>query len=81
MSDSLQPHGLYTPWNFPGQNIRAGSLSFLQGIFTTQELNQGLLHSRQILYPLSYEGSLIATWWAAAKPQILGFWAIIDVPR
>ena len=20
ISDSLQPHGLYSPWNFPGQN-------------------------------------------------------------
>ena len=28
-----------------------------QGIFPTQELNPGLLHSRQILYQLSYEGS------------------------
>ena len=29
----------------------------LQGIFLTQELNPGLLHCRQILYQLSYEGS------------------------
>ena len=28
MSDSLQPHGLYSPWNSPGQNIGVGSLSF-----------------------------------------------------
>ena len=34
-----------------------GSLSLLQQIFPTQELNQGLLHCRQILYQLSYEGS------------------------
>ena len=34
-----------------------GSLSLLQGIFATQELNRGLLHCRQILYQLSYEGS------------------------
>ena len=27
MSDSLRSHGLYSPWNFPGQN----SLSLLQG--------------------------------------------------
>ena len=39
------------------QNTGVGSLSFLQGIFPTQELNQGLLHCRQILYQLSYEGS------------------------
>ena len=31
MSDSLQPHGLYSPWNSPGQNTEVGSLSLLQG--------------------------------------------------
>ena len=50
-------HGLYSPWNSPGQNTGVGSLSLLQGIFPTQELNQGLLRCRQILYQLSYEGS------------------------
>ena len=34
-----------------------GSLSLLQGIFLTLELNQGLLHCRWILYQLSYQGS------------------------
>ena len=47
----------YTPWNSPGQNTGAGSLSLLQGIFLTQGLNRGLLHCRRILYQLSYEGS------------------------
>ena len=44
----------------PGKpsNPGVGSLSLLQGIFLTQELNQGLLHCRQILYQLSYQGSL-----------------------
>ena len=31
MSNSLQPHGLYSPWNSPGQNTGVGSFSFLQG--------------------------------------------------
>ena len=93
MSDSLTPHGLYSPCNSPGQNpgvgepssppgdlpnpgigprspaLQAdslpaeppgkpkntglGSLSLLQWIFLTQELNQGLLHCRRILYRLS----------------------------
>ena len=98
MYDFLQPHGLYSPWNFPGQNTGVGSsLSLLQGnlpnpgikprpptlqadslpaepqgkpkntgvgslalpqwIFLTQESNKGLLHCRQILYQLSYQGS------------------------
>ena len=36
VSDSLWPHGLYSPWNSPGQNAGVGSLSLLQGIFPTQ---------------------------------------------
>ena len=54
-----QPHRLYSPWNSPGQNTRVGSLSLLQGIFPTQGSNWGLLHCRQILYQLSYQGSPI----------------------
>ena len=46
------PHG---PWNSPGQNTGVGSLSLLQGIFPTQELNPGLLHGRHILYQLSHK--------------------------
>ena len=97
MSNSLCPHGLYSPWNSPGQNTGVGSLSFLrrnlpnpgieprsptlqadslpaepqgklkntgvgrlslfQWIFLTEELNQGPLHCRRILYQLSYQGS------------------------
>ena len=36
VSNSLWPHGLYSPWNSPGQNTGVGSLSLLQGIFPTQ---------------------------------------------
>ena len=36
MSDSLQPHRLYSPWNSPGQNTGVGSRSLLQRIFPTQ---------------------------------------------
>ena len=59
VADSLRPHGLYNPWNSPGQNTGVGSLSLLQGIFLTQESNQGLLHCRWILYQLGYWGSPI----------------------
>ena len=31
MSTSLQPHGLYSPWNSPGQNTVVGGLSFSRG--------------------------------------------------
>ena len=33
MSDSLPPHGLYSPWNSPGQNTGVDSCSLFQGIF------------------------------------------------
>ena len=45
------------------KNTGVGSLSLLQGIFQTQEPNQGLLHCRQILYQLSHEGNLIFLEW------------------
>ena len=54
---TLQPHGLYSPGNSPGQNTGVGSLSLLQGIFPSQGSNPGLLHCRQILYQLSHKGS------------------------
>ena len=57
MSDSLWCHGLYNPWNYPGQNTGVGSLSLLQGIFPTQRSNPGLPHCRQILNQLSHKGS------------------------
>ena len=59
VSDSLWPHGLYSPYNSLGQNTRVGSLSLLQGNFPTQGSNPGLLHCRQILYHLSHKGSPI----------------------
>ena len=52
--NSLQLHGLYIPWNSPGQDTGMGSLSLLQGIFPTQGLNPGLPHCRWILYHLSH---------------------------
>ena len=39
------------------EDIEVGSLSLVQHIFSTQELNKGLLHCRWILYQLSYQGS------------------------
>ena len=56
-SPTLQVDSL--PSKPPGKpkNTGVGSLSSLQGIFPIQKLNQGLLHCRQILYQLSYQGS------------------------
>ena len=56
VSDTLWPHGLYSPWNSPGQNTGVGSLSLLQGIFPTQRSNPGFPNCRCILYQLSHKG-------------------------
>ena len=55
VSDSWQPHGLYSPWNSPGQNTGVGSCFLLQGIFPTQGSNPGLPHCRWILYHQSHQ--------------------------
>ena len=57
VSGSLWPHGLYSPWNSPGQNTGVGSCSLLQGIFSTQGSNPGVLHLRKMLNQLSHQGS------------------------
>ena len=55
--------GFCTSWaTGKPKNTSVGSLSLLQGIFLTQESNQGLLHCRRILYQLSYQGSHIFLW-------------------
>ena len=65
MSDSLWPHGLYSPWNSPGQNTGVGSLSLLQGIFPTQGSNPGLLHCRWVLYQVSHQENPRILEWVA----------------
>ena len=57
VSNSLWPHGLYSPWNSPSQNTGVGGHSLLQGIFPTQGWNTGLPHCRWILYQVSHQGS------------------------
>ena len=65
VSDSLRPHGLYSPWNSPGQNTGVSNLSLLQGVFPTQGSNPGLLHYGWILYHLSHQGSPRILEWVA----------------
>ena len=65
VSNSLQPHGLHSPWNSPGQNTGVGSLSLLQGIIPTQGSNPGLPHCEQLLYQLSHKGSPRIPEWIA----------------
>ena len=65
VSESLQPHGLYRPWNSPGQNTGVGSISLLQEIFPTQGSNPGLPHCRWILHQLGHKGSPRMLEWVA----------------
>ena len=56
-SPSLQTDSLPAEPQGKPKNTGVGSLSFLQEIFPTEELNQDLLHCRQTLQQRSYEGS------------------------
>ena len=72
--DSLQPHGLYSPQNSPGQNTGVGSLSLLQGLFSTQGLNPGIPDCGQILYQLSHKGSPRTLEWVAYPSSRRSSW-------
>ena len=52
-SPTLQADSLSAEPQGKPKNTGVGSLSLLQQIFLTQELNWGLLHCRQILHQLS----------------------------
>ena len=58
MSNTLQPHGPYSPWNSPGQNTGVGGLSLLLGLFPTQGSNPCFPHCRRILCQLSHKLTL-----------------------
>ena len=69
----------FTSWTTgKPKNTGVGSLSLLQGIFLTQELNQSLLYCRQILYRLSYQ-------WSPLPPRIcsdscpLSWWCYLTI--
>ena len=93
VSDSLQPHGLCSPWNSPGQNTGVGSLSLLQGIIPTQGSNTGLSHCSQILYQLSYKdleslfggsrrgAQLLVYPWPKTGPPLSGVVVLFDRAR
>ena len=76
-SPTLQVDSLPAEPQGKPKNTGVGSLSFLQGIFPTQESNQGLLHFRQILYQLSY----LALWVNNICLLIFSivFWALEDI--
>ena len=54
-----------------------GSLSLLQGIFLTQELNWGLLHCRRVLYQLSYQGSPCLSLYFHRQQRLVHLWKLL----
>ena len=65
---SLQPHGLYSPWNSPGHNTGVGSHSLLQGFLRTQGSNPAITHGNRIftqLHQLRHQGSPRTLQWVA----------------
>ena len=61
MSDSLRPHGLYSPWNSPGQSTGVGSLSLIR---------EAPLHIFSSVQSLS-RVQLFATPWTATRQASL----------
>ena len=57
MFNSLRPHGLYSPWNFPGQNTGVGSLSVLQRNLPNAGIEPRSSALRGNLHQLSHKGS------------------------
>ena len=57
-SPSLQADSLPAKPSVKPKHTGAGSLSLLQGIFLTQELNLRFLHCRRILYQLIHQGTV-----------------------
>ena len=61
MSASLQPYGLYSPWDSPSQDTGVGCHALLQGTFPTQGSSPGLPQCRRILYCLESPGKPMNT--------------------
>ena len=64
VSDSLPPHGLYSPWNSPGQKTGVSSYSLLHGSSHPRD-RISHIESQRILYQLSYQGSPRILEWVA----------------
>ena len=72
------PQGSFVYGDSPGKHTGAGCHTLLQGIFPIQGSNLVLLHCRQILYQLSYQGSPVSS---PLQPHFLQgyfqFWTLL----
>jgi len=73
-SPMLQAEFLPTKPSGKPKNTGVGSLSLLQWIFLTQQLNWDLLHCRWILYQLSYHNSQKTFIEDVGKWDFLEYW-------
>ena len=73
------PPGSSVHGDSPGKKAAVSSLSLLQGIFQTQESNWGLLHCRQTLYQLSYQGS--PSHWHIHYFKLVILWETADMVK
>ena len=84
VSNSLWHHRLSSvrllcPWDSPGKNTGVGCHFLLQGTFSTQGSNPGLLHCRQILYSLSHQGSPMCTMSSPYKTKLCRIYSSIFI--
>ena len=69
------------PRGFSRQEYWSGLHFLLQGIFPTQESNTGLLHYRQILYWLNYEGQIKLDVITSKLDTIEGISQLVDIAK
>ena len=70
LSEVLRPHGLYSPWNSPGQNTAVGSFSLLQGILQPRDQTQ-----------VSHIAGGFFTSWATREASISGKQLVNYAPK
>ena len=66
LSNSLLPHGLYSPWNSPGQNTGVDSVQFSCSVMSDYLWPHGLQHTRpSCTSPTAgvYSNSCPLSWW------------------
>ena len=65
VSDFLRLHGLYSPWNSPGQNTGWVTVSFSRGFSQPRDWTQVSHIAAGFFYQLNHEGSPTILEWVA----------------
>ena len=80
VSDSFRPHGLYSPWDSPGQNTGAGSLSLLQGIISNPKIEPKSPALQADSSPAEPQGKPKNLWVSCIAGGFFTSWAIREAP-